>query len=338
MKKTVDTHLLSDYRDEIKGLCALAIILSHAPGNDVVFPAIVAKMLGFGGYGVDVFLLLAGMGFYHSINKEKIISYKAWIQDRLIKLIVPTIIVAFPLRLILTLIRGGSIASFLIFFTTIPYWLYHNGDWFVEAMIICIFITPFLHILQKKTNNKFIWMGLLLIICLIGNSSIDRYLTNSIKSVVENMQFIMARLPNFVLGFCLGRKIQQHEYVHLTTLLVGPAVTFLIFSNPVLHIHVGWLLSFTCAILVSICLQYINKCLKFVRVALKHIGSCSLESYLANVYLGPILSLTILYNVDNKHWVYYSLVIILGLIYAIISNRISKIVTKKMLNSRRRKC
>ena len=55
---------LSEYRTPLMGIAALMIVICHAPVYGVSMPAVVAKIVGCGGLGVDVFLFLSGIGCY----------------------------------------------------------------------------------------------------------------------------------------------------------------------------------------------------------------------------------------------------------------------------------
>lgn len=61
---------LSKYRSELMGVAMLWVMLFHAYGLKLGVPLLdQIKALGFG--GVDVFLLLSGMGQYVSLSKTR---------------------------------------------------------------------------------------------------------------------------------------------------------------------------------------------------------------------------------------------------------------------------
>lgn len=62
---------ISTYRTELMGLSAIAILFCHAVGNNVLMPDIISSVLSIGGYGVDMFLFLSGMGLWYSLDGLK---------------------------------------------------------------------------------------------------------------------------------------------------------------------------------------------------------------------------------------------------------------------------
>lgn len=68
MGRRFNLSLLSTYRKELMGVSAIAVILCHANGRGVLLPPILQHVFDFGNLGVDVFLLLSGIGMYFSLG------------------------------------------------------------------------------------------------------------------------------------------------------------------------------------------------------------------------------------------------------------------------------
>ena len=66
------------------GIATLLIIACHAPVYGVAMPQWMNVILGSGGFGVDIFLFLSGMGIYNSYMKNKGAGEKleAYLSDR----------------------------------------------------------------------------------------------------------------------------------------------------------------------------------------------------------------------------------------------------------------
>ena len=60
--RTVNLNIISRYRTELMGLCAIFILLCHAPGNNVIMPSALSSILSLGGLGVDVFFVSIRFG------------------------------------------------------------------------------------------------------------------------------------------------------------------------------------------------------------------------------------------------------------------------------------
>ena len=60
---------INQYRKELMGISAIGILAVHAIRKEVVMPAILQHILSLGGYGVDIFILLSGIGMAFSTDK-----------------------------------------------------------------------------------------------------------------------------------------------------------------------------------------------------------------------------------------------------------------------------
>ena len=67
--RTFPLHKISEYRTELMGLSAIMILICHAEGNDLAMPYYLRLIMAQGGIGVDIFLLLSGVGMYYSLSK-----------------------------------------------------------------------------------------------------------------------------------------------------------------------------------------------------------------------------------------------------------------------------
>jgi len=69
MSMQINIRDISTYRTQLMGVATLMIIACHAPASGVVMPRILSFALNLGNYGVDIFLLLSGLGVYYSLSK-----------------------------------------------------------------------------------------------------------------------------------------------------------------------------------------------------------------------------------------------------------------------------
>lgn len=69
MKKCFNPDRINLYRKELMGISAIGILVVHAIRKEVALSSIVQHILSLGGYGVDVFILLSGIGMAFSTAK-----------------------------------------------------------------------------------------------------------------------------------------------------------------------------------------------------------------------------------------------------------------------------
>lgn len=65
---------LSRFRTQIMGAATIGVILCHAVLWDNELPLLIAKVLSLGNLGVDIFLLVSGMGIFYSLKKNYSVS------------------------------------------------------------------------------------------------------------------------------------------------------------------------------------------------------------------------------------------------------------------------
>lgn len=88
--------LLSKYRTEIMGISALWILVFHLITQKLIKLDVLSELLGIlthGNLGVDIFLLLSGMGLYCSYKKleeNTLVFYK----KRLKRLLIPYLFIS----------------------------------------------------------------------------------------------------------------------------------------------------------------------------------------------------------------------------------------------------
>ena len=62
--------LLSQYRTALMGLAIIMILLCHARMDGAQLPNVILSILSLGNWGVDIFLLVSGIGMFYSIKKR----------------------------------------------------------------------------------------------------------------------------------------------------------------------------------------------------------------------------------------------------------------------------
>ena len=61
---------ISEYRTELMGVATLLVIFGHSAGNGVVMPGWMESLCGLASVGVDIFLLVSGLGLWYSLRKS----------------------------------------------------------------------------------------------------------------------------------------------------------------------------------------------------------------------------------------------------------------------------
>lgn len=65
-------HEISQYRTELMGVATLLVMFGHSAANGVVMPGWMESLCGLASVGVDIFLLVSGLGLYYSLRRAEL--------------------------------------------------------------------------------------------------------------------------------------------------------------------------------------------------------------------------------------------------------------------------
>lgn len=314
-------YLFSKYRSELMGIATILIIVCHAPQYGVTMPQWIKTIISNGGFGVDIFLFLSGMGMYNSYKfnniKKKGLLY--WYLKRYLRIIIPYILIVAPilfwnpwnierffLPTIIELSGFGSIVG-------------HGSLWFISCILILYLITPLLFI-PLESKNKWLWTILFSIISLLY-----AYL----PPITNIWHFMLQRWPSFFLGFALSQDIKERHTALIKVFFILPLILYIVLyiSNHVLETHFSLFLfqGISMLTLFTLILDKIKNI--HLNAFLSFIGTISLESYITNEYV--LRALTTFswqingYNINSGNWTLYLGGTIICIAISYIVNKIS---------------
>lgn len=140
--------MLSAYRSQLMGIATIMIIICHAHAMINNLPHFVYRMLDYGNLGVDIFLLLSGVGCYYSLYKNR--DLKRFYKRRIVRLLIPYLIITFPFALYYVIAGRDTLCDFCLTMTTLGFWIHHNTAWFVSLMIPLYVFAPALFTVTKR--------------------------------------------------------------------------------------------------------------------------------------------------------------------------------------------
>jgi len=135
-------RVLSKYRAELMGLAMLWVMAFHAVDLDLGLSALnQIRAAGFG--GVDVFLLLSGVGLVMSLERREQ-DYGAFLRRRAERLLPAYYVVMLPYTLYLIVHDGVWSTALLWNSTLLYYWVQCKGafNWYVAGAMIFYALTP----------------------------------------------------------------------------------------------------------------------------------------------------------------------------------------------------
>lgn len=308
MKDKMNFSLLSAYRQELMGVSILLILLYH-----IFIPLPVSNTIKFfteqGRIGVDIFLILSGIGLYFSLkdNSSLLFFYK----KRFIRILPTYFLLASPYFLYKTYTKHTNFFSEISFFTAI-----RGGDnpyYFIELILLCYLLMPFIYRMVEK--DYIIPIFLLCIGC---------YFLGNISGYNE---IVINRIPVFIIGVVIAKYVyNKYTIPHFIffcsfLLILSCLVFFFPFSSNMTITRIKYSILALCFLTIAVT---ILSSLKENRIKkeLRFLGGITLEIYMINF---PIIA--ILVRLFNSTWGIAILAFILSIFFSFVSHKfINKIL------------
>lgn len=269
-------YVYSKYRTQIMGLAAIMIILCHVRGLDYSQAPYMGKIIWLGNYGVELFLFVSGLGMYHSLNQNEELG--KWYKKRYLRITIPFVLITaviYPFRFVFGVY--ASLPDFLLSITTLEFWLYHRGAWYVAMLFPLYLFTPCI-VKALKSKYKYLIMSFMIIMLLfVSRIHVE-------NNVICNIQFVLVRIPFYILGIGLAPLVMSKYNLRIRYACAVFILGILIWHYLGISFGGGIVIVLLTGFFVNIIVEnrIVNKVLTFV-------GTMSLESYLTNIYFGHII-------------------------------------------------
>lgn len=193
-------QLLSKYRGAIMGIAALWILAFHewiqltttveGGFHPVNFLERYIKAIGF--CGVDIFLMLSGIGLTFAIGKGSLLSFY---YRRLKRILLPFLVVA----IVRKFLEQWSMQNFI---GNITGWRFYTESmytflWFVPAIVTLYLLFPFYYKLFSAAKNKVFFTVSVIEIWLLVTLLVRDHMRNDLFGFTN-------RIPVFVIGILFG--------------------------------------------------------------------------------------------------------------------------------------
>ena len=323
---------ISKYRPYLMGVATLLVIFGHSAGNGVVMPGWLESLCGLASVGVDIFLLVSGLGLWYSLrnlNTEKLTGggLKRWYLRRYKRILVPYLLII-GFHNILAVLHGRPIPQALLELSTIGYWINHQGAWFIAMLIPVYAITPFHYSICMKVKSPVLYsMAIIVAVILISWLNYPIASEES-QMMIVNIKQVLYHLPSFLIGFMLAPFALDNKKVSYFWMILLPVVIVVIQK----FTHFGYWPGFLVLPVITVCCLFLRYAGRVITAVLGFFGKISLESYLFNGIVGTwiIWYLPNLYEspLNKGCYLSYFIVLVLGTVLAYFVNRICN----RMLN------
>ena len=261
---------ISKYRSELMGWAILWIMMLHFTFTQI-------KPLGFmaqyGFAGVDIFMMLSGLGLFFSLEKNNDIGL--YYRRRFLRI--------FPTYFILGVFASiflfkDTVLSYLFRYSTIGFWI--NGpywEWYVPSIVSLYITAPFL---KKMIDRGYLLLIVFFSVLVVVISYF--VVVNELVGAKDPHFFLLYRIPAFILGMICAYWIKNSISVKFFYLILLIGIPCFIFLFP--HHHEIYNFKYLSLLFLlpmfTICFLTLSKYVTVLNPVIAIIGKASLEIYL----------------------------------------------------------
>lgn len=304
---------ISKYRTEMLGIAAIGVLLIHSLDYGVPYNAVFKFIAHLGVYGVDVFLLLSGIGLVVSAEKNNISQFY---RNRFHRVAIPYLLMAIPFFFWKMIYSNTSFITFLLDISTLNYWIRGNGAWYVAMLIPLYLIFPHIYKVTKRCGvfQNYVWIITAVLL------SYSMIVWDNIGGV-PNVRFVMVRLPAFLIGCYMGRMLLENRTIQKWHILI--AVLLFVVTYKTNSILLWSANSWAALVAVILLPTVLKKCAICISKSLKLIGTYSLEMYLSNIFLINIFTIHI-HKIISNQIIEYILIVLFGSLWCMTTKWLSR--------------
>lgn len=247
------------------------------------------------------------------------------------RILLPYTLLAVPFLIIRVVLDSESLGFFLTEFTTISYWTRGTSAWFLALLFVLYAVAPVITSVLDKVGKYRVMIAFFASILIVFLCSLNASEHSSTADIIHNIQHAFKRTPSFLLGLAMMPCIKEHKGINgLVVLIISISVYFFsVFFFP--NCDTAWITMWPVLILFMYALKYMGNAKLWIPVVF--MGGITLESFLTNTYVGYICRHYInwgnLGSLGNGHYLEYSVVIIVGVFLAWLTNLLVKTIRDK---------
>ena len=327
-KEEIRWNLFSKYRSQLFGIAIIWIMLFHIIELKTTrLPRMFIDCYGFlvhGNLGVEIFLLLSGLGLYYSYSKIEEDNIILFYKNRIKRLLMSYIIINGSFFFIQDIIFKKSVVIFLKDISTYSFYSYGNrAVWFIAFIIPLYLIYPFIYkyVLKNKKSLLYISLMIFTIYVLLYILKIN-YIYEYIK-----LEIALTRIPVFLAGCYIGKLAYENKIVSTlqkTCILILIIIGLYAFEHKDFSLYTWkamrlyyFLLGIPFTWMFVILLDFLNS--NMINQLLLKAGEVSLELYLSHVaILHTVLSTAIYKNSQYKSLIIFASVFCGAFVISII--------------------
>lgn len=338
---TISLKPLSTYRPQLMGVAMLCVLIYHTISMKVTYGSgVVSTIVSSGYFGVDIFMLLSGLGISYALSKNE--GLLRFYGKRLLR-IYPYYVPMVALYTIVCMLTTTDCTPDMIFWncTGIGYWTMTDPylfNWYIPAILVFYLLAPLVY--RVLRNERFRAVGFALVIT--AWVAVSFILKDGLK---YDRAVALSRFPIFVLGMLIGflimegKSITKKEYLTCYPMLLF-LVTLYLFKEKCDVPMISWHWIFGALFIPVLCIilgrlfARINS-RNLVMRFLGWMGKNNLMIFLVNImfcrftvmFVRPRIPDKTVYSVFAYFTIAADLMVVF--LYSLLENRIKKAVAAK---------
>lgn len=335
-KKIFSYDTLSKYRNVLMGLQIILIIVFHFT-EDAYYQRDSRIIYLFYNYvrssGVDMFLLMSGIGLYFSWKRKP--DVKKFYIKRFSRIFIPYLIVAIPAWIWMDIFcqNIGWLAVlqdlfFLTFFTEGTRWF-----WYILMAAFCYWIFPYIFLIIESASDDISSKMRILLLC-ITSTVLVTLLQLYNDELYKCTSIAITRIPAFLVGVLVGKAVYEKKQVPKSHIYVMVVLAIIIawplqmITSKIIGVYSLAFLNYSFSLLFVCVLVYwserenliLNRLYNLTVNILGSLGKYTLELYLIHVMIRKVMKAIgyPTYQLSNE-----LTLIVLSIVLSIIVNKVS---------------
>ena len=323
------------------GIACIYVVLTHfadlSVGQTIYHSNPFFMFAACGNVGVDIFLLLSGLGLFYSYSKDRSFFYR----KRIVRILVPYVLICVPFFIWKDIIVSES--SFIKDVTQISF--FTDGmrtTWYIPAIFIFYMVFPlFYNIIFKRKNTGMELIQVRITLICIGTMLLCFVLMMLFNGFYNNTEIMLTRFMIFIIGIYVGVLSRNENRISLSKVIIAFAFFFMyVFCfRSMVDTPAYWTRFIYAALAISItvmCAFVLSK--RGHSKVLGFFGKRSLEIYLFHVLIRYFYFYYFSGNADNYYVIDYLIIVgisvLLSIVFHVIIKKLSKSILDKIQRSK----
>ncbi len=342
IKNLSNYSIFSKHRQFLLGVSTLFIGIFHLDFFASVAMhkhPVMYELVGMLNIGVEIFLLLSGIGLYFAYSKKP--EFKTYYFKRVISVYFVFLIINLPYAYFKNFIASqNGFRAFLLNELSLSYWTRPPGEtrpgWYVVFIMVIYLIYPLIFRIinffeAKKHDLIFTISACTVILC------VSIYLNRNYSELYSVVEIGLSRIPIFLISCYIGKLVYKKEKIGVGLYLlmfVGAAIKALYFASDkrelIFNRYSQCLLSITVAYILIIFAELLIP--EYIYKALEFFGTMSLEFYLTHNLLKDVIKY---YGFTRIR--HYFIMLVISFFISLVISRIRMLAVNKYLKNKEQK-